>query len=93
MDAIDQALDQFNLKDFEGRICDLSKSVPIHNLSSLSTKNTMCVSILDLDFDNASLNSHCVINRENFASFVEKVLYNCGISHVPRTIKHAKLLH
>ena len=103
MDAIDQVLDQFNLEDFEDRISDLS-SVPTHSLFSLSTKDTVCMSvlsktwemqwtcILDLDFDDALLFSHCVINRKNFASFVEKVLYNYRISHAPITIMHAKLL-
>ena len=46
MDAIDQVLDQFNLEDFENRNCDLSKSVPTHILFYLSTKDTMCMSVL-----------------------------------------------
>ncbi|XP_027063160.1 F-box/LRR-repeat protein At3g26922 [Coffea arabica] len=90
MDAADQVLNQSDREDFQDRISDLPRSVLTHILSRLTTKDAVATSalsktwkmkwtcIFNLDFNDTSLYSHRVINRERFVSFVEKVLHHCG---------------
>ncbi|XP_071905290.1 F-box/LRR-repeat protein At3g26922-like [Coffea arabica] len=90
MDATDQVLNQSDREDFQDRISDLPRSVLTHILSRLTTKDAVATSalsktwkmkwtcIFNLDFNDTSLYSYRVINRERFVSFVEKVLHHCG---------------